>query len=103
MLRIEAEITVLPRHVSRINVVVFVPGNGVRTRGERELKNEDSKKAGDAANNPGPAGNFVLCSHLAGQHVIDGCRTRLLRASKSGYSQAPHPERFLNTGRHNTT
>src|SRR5260370_31887800 len=87
MLRIEAEITVLPRHVSRINVVVFVPGNGVRARGERELKNEDSKKAGDAANNPGTAGNFVLCSHLAGQHVIGGCRTRRVSSPQSRFSR----------------
>src|ERR1700683_1390546 len=58
MFRVQAEVGLLPRHVSGENVVVFVPGDGVAVDGESELQKKRQQQRGDANGNPGAAADF---------------------------------------------
>jgi hypothetical protein len=44
----QAEVGVFPRHVAGVDVIVFVPGNGVAPSREVELKKKDGEECSDA-------------------------------------------------------
>jgi hypothetical protein len=48
MLGVEAEVSVFPRHIAGIDVVVLVPCDGIPVNREGKLKKEDGKKSGNA-------------------------------------------------------
>jgi hypothetical protein len=48
MLRVEAEVGAFPLHITGVDVIVLVPGDGIPANGEGKLKKKDSKKSGNA-------------------------------------------------------
>ena len=44
MLGVQTEVGMLPHHVSGVDVVVLVPGNGVSVGRQSQLKKKDGKK-----------------------------------------------------------
>jgi hypothetical protein len=87
VLWIQAEVGMLPRHVTGVDVVVLVPGDGVSADGEGKLKKKDSEKKGDAQGDPYAAGAAVQLRGL-GQFPSDWvAREAEIRASFPAYQR----------------